>query len=108
MVGDVGGDGEDALLGLVKDVGTREFLLQVGGLFVGEVFAGLAEEIVDGAFAHRLWRETSFVEQRHNGLVVDGLLDGINGFDDATESQGGVLVFLHQRRAGEGDFASIG
>ncbi len=108
MVGNVGGDGEDALLGLVKDVGTREFLLQVGGLFVGEVFAGLAEEIVDGAFAHCLRREASFVEQRHNGLVVNSLLDGIDGFDDAAKGQGCVFVFLHQRRTGKGNLASVG
>ena len=73
------------MLGLVEDVGTREFLLQVGGLLVGEVFAGLAEEIVNGAFAYCLGREPPFVEQRHNSLVVDGLLDGIDGLDDAAK-----------------------
>ena len=52
--------------------------------------------------------KTAFVEQGHNGMVLNGLSYRVDGFDDAAEGAGGVLVFFHQRRSREGDFAGVG
>ena len=108
MFRNINSDGENSLFCLVEAVGTCMFLFQIGGLVWSEIFTHHVEEIVDRFFVYSLWRKTAFVEQRHNGFVLNGLLYGIDRFDDAAKSAGGVLVFLHQRRSRESNLAGVG
>ena len=103
VTADIPGDHPDLLLGLVQLVRGGEFLLQVGGLFPGQLAGQLLEPAVDLLFVHRLRNVPAFVDQRHHRIVGHRLGDRVSRFDQAAELRIGVAVLLHDRRAREGD-----
>ena len=69
--------------------------------------AGGAARRLPGALVLLQFHHPPLVEQRHDGAVGHGLVDGI-GMDDAAEARHVALLSGQQRRAGETDVAGAG
>src|SRR5947209_5547190 len=100
MLRNVIGNAVDRRLGLADLAVARELALEVGPLVGRQVPADSLEPSVDAVDVYVLLDMPSLVQQRHDGAVLDRLVDGIN-VDETTELGRGALLLFHQRRPGK-------
>ena len=96
----------DRLLGPGQRVHMRELALEIGLLVLGEIPAVLVEPEVNRSGGDPLIDQTSFIEKRHDGAVLDGLVDRVL-VDEPAERGEGALFPAQQRGAGETEVACL-
>ena len=106
VFGDVEGLGMDRLLGPGQRVHARELALEIGLLVLGEIPAVLVEPEVNRSGGDPLIDQTSFIEKRHDGTVLDGLIDRVL-VDEPAECGERALFLAQQRGAGEAEVACL-
>ena len=99
-------DQRDGLLGLEEPSRPGVFPFEVRLLILGKTGAHPLEPGVDGGLVDALLDMTALVQERHDRLVLDRLVDRVD-VDDAPELGGGVLLGLENRRAGEAQIAGV-
>ena len=92
VLGDVPRFGIDGGAGLTEDVDPGILLLQVGHLVVAQPGRLFFEPSIDAFLLDVLGDESAFVDEGHDGAVLDRVFDGIGRADDAAESADGRLL----------------